>query len=628
MKPFLSAVLASLVFCSPSLVAQETPDTPIPDDLNQLIYKSALFPFYQQDYFTGMTALHVAQEKELLTTNNTQAELLLGSLYLSYGMHEDAEAIFLRLAEHIEEDPQTLNRVWMQLGEIYHQTGEYEKSQEAISRISDDLPKSLLKRSTFIHGNALLELDKHKEAIELLANDDDAENIWYYSGLFNVGTKLLDNEETQAGYNALNHLISLPSPGIKEIRALQDKARITLAYYELKKGNTETAINHFSDISLTSPYSRWGLYGLGRSAYASEDYKNALTYWLELEKISAAGVPNIEAHLATSQLYFRLGALQQSLDGFNKTLDVCEQETAEIDELIRQLSDPEDRYYLDALLTQSNAHLSKDDDFSPIFVRPYFTELLSGKQFDYLRENYKNLNFYKQHLLSWQQSISTFDEVLNIRQQGFENKLPQILNQHESLQLANLSAAYQQLSLKLQAIDKEQDSLSLANEDELKLLDKLALIEEKLDLFKDHLDTKKYQKLHEKYTLLKGLLLWNLDTDYKPRLRKLNKGLQEIANLLDNTTTLDTALKQAQKDAPNEFENYKNRINNYRDNIEQLLNTVDALHNEMFEQVQTHIVAILEQRKEHITKLHTHARFAVAQIYDLSLNDQTESSTN
>ena len=626
MKAFLSSIaLFFIIFSgfSPCLLAQDVEKNEIPDDLSQLIYKSALFPFFQQDYFTGMTALHVAQEKALFSNENTQAELLLGSLYLSYGMHDEAEAIFLQLASQLEDDPETLNRVWMQLGEIYYQSGEYSKAKDMMSRISDDLSDSLLQRATFVRGNALLKLDDHKTAIDLLVNDDE-ENIWYYYGLFNVGTKLLNSDNKEAGYNALNHLIGLSTSRVKEVRALQDKARIILGYHELKAGNAQTAINYFSGISLNSPYSRWGLYGLGRSAYAAEDYKGALNYWLALESHSAEQVPNIEAHLATSQLYFRLGALQQSLDGFNKTLEVCELEASQIDGIIEQLSNTDNQGFLTALLTQTNEELSNDSTFSPIFIRPYFTELLSGNRFNYLKENYKNLSFYKQHLLAWQQSIKAFDEVLTMRKQGFEKKLPMILNRHESLQLENLSAIHNQLSEAIQAADKQQNSMVLANESELKLLDKLKQVEDKLALFKDHMDAKKYNRLHEKYTRLKGILVWNLDTDFKPRLRKLNKGRQEIANLLEETKTLDNALKKAQKNAPEEFANYTNRIDGYRTHIEQLLSTVDSLNEEIVGEVKNHIIEILEQRKEHITKLHTHARFPVAQIYDLSVTNQQQ----
>ena len=593
-------------------------------ELSKLIYKSALNPYLQKDYFSGMTALLVAKHKNLLTDNAHQAELLLGSLYLSYGMRDEAEAIFVALAEQVE-DPDILNRVWMQLGETYFEAQNYAKSQDALSRIDKGLPGSLDKRKAFIQGNALLELGKHEEAIDLLTSNNK-ENIWYYYGLYNVGVKLLDTDQHQAGINALKHLINNETARKKEIRTLQDKARITLGYYILRNDQPEEAMDYFSSISLDSPYSLWGLYGLGRSAYTTEKYKEALKYWLALEKHSIDEIPNIEAKLATSQLYFRLGALQRSLDGFTDTIDACDQELNNINHAIKLLSPNEanDANFLAALFTTPEQDLSDQNDYSQFFKRPYFSELLASDEYHYLKQNYNDLLFYKQHLATWQQNMVAFNEILANRKKAFDEKLPLILNRHESLQLDNLSTLHASLSKQAQYIAESEDSHALANGDEMKQLAKLEKVKKKLALFKGHIDEKKYQRFHEKYALLAGVLQWDLDTDFKPRLRKLNKGVQKVANLLEETARLDQSLKTTQKNGPKEFQSFDRRISDYSKKITQLSATVEKLNTQILSQVQTLLQHVLEQQKEQISKLRTHAQFSVAQIYDLSVTNQKD----
>ena len=190
--------------------------------------------------------------------------------------------------------------------------------------------------------------------------------------------KLLETQQSQAGFNALDHLINSSPPTFPEIRALQDKARITLGYYTLRQNNAKQAIDYFSDISLNSPYSLWGLYGLGRSAYTVENYKNALKYWLALEKQSIDNTPHVEARLAISQLYFRLGSLQLSLDGFIETIELCKQEVSDIDKTITLLSpDANNTDYLTTLLANPQDQLHNNQDYRFIFTRPHFAELLA-----------------------------------------------------------------------------------------------------------------------------------------------------------------------------------------------------------------------------------------------------------
>ncbi len=591
-------------------------------EISELIYKSALFPFFQEDYFSGMTALHVAQEKGLLDAqNSSKADILLGSLYLSYGMYEDAEAIFQRLADTLD-DPITVNRIWLQLGEIYYQTQSYEKSKRALEYITEELPLSLRERKTFIHGNTLLELSEYEAAVTLLSNAD-TDNTLYYYGLFNIGIKLLDTEQTTAGYKALEHLIHDVSSTSKEIRALKDKARLTLGYHELKANNTDAAMGYFSAIPLESPYALWGLYGLGRSAYLNEDYKNALAYWLALEQHTRDEVPIIEAHLATSQLYFRLGALQQSLEGFDRTIDLSEQEITKINTTIEQLMEkPKGNARLvSLLLLDETSRLTNNTELELVLNRPDFIEMLASTEFNHLKQSYQDLEFYKQHLLSWKLSIEAFNDIVETRKQAFNTLLPTIVNRHESMKLSRLKQNYALLNETTLAIMAQEDAPALANDDELKAFKRLAKIRDKLKTLQNHLAPEKYTKLYDKYTLLAGILNWNLATDFKPRLRKTNKGLKEIKTLLEDTQQLDFALKQAQRDAPATFANYEKSISNYANKIVSLIKMVDDISGDIETETQTYIVSTLEQRKENLDKIRTHARFAVAQIYDLSVID-------
>ena len=71
-----------------------------PQQVLDLHYGEVLFHFYQEDYFTAISHLMVAQQQNLLQHHRDESELLLGGLQLSYGMPDQAEQRFDRLLDN------------------------------------------------------------------------------------------------------------------------------------------------------------------------------------------------------------------------------------------------------------------------------------------------------------------------------------------------------------------------------------------------------------------------------------------------------------------------------------------------------------------------------------------------
>jgi hypothetical protein len=81
-------------FCQTAAAARELPST-----VQDLQYGEVLYHYYQQDYFTSIIRLLTAREQSRLPHHADEAELLLGGLDLSYGLRDEAEAIFTRLLD-------------------------------------------------------------------------------------------------------------------------------------------------------------------------------------------------------------------------------------------------------------------------------------------------------------------------------------------------------------------------------------------------------------------------------------------------------------------------------------------------------------------------------------------------
>ena len=77
--------------------AEPSRDAPAPTQVRDLDYGDVLFHFFQDDYFESIVRLEVNRDFDRLQNHAAEAELLAGGLYLSLGLHTEAEQIFDRL---------------------------------------------------------------------------------------------------------------------------------------------------------------------------------------------------------------------------------------------------------------------------------------------------------------------------------------------------------------------------------------------------------------------------------------------------------------------------------------------------------------------------------------------------
>src|SRR5688572_30430546 len=130
---FLGALAASLVAVSliaaPAQAAKKNPDTLPVTTVQDLHYGDVLFYFYQENDFEAITRLNAYEQWGLLSHHKDESQLLLGGLYLSLGLHNEAGARFQQLLT-----PQTpegvRNRAWFYLAKVWYARGYLDRAEE------------------------------------------------------------------------------------------------------------------------------------------------------------------------------------------------------------------------------------------------------------------------------------------------------------------------------------------------------------------------------------------------------------------------------------------------------------------------------------------------------------------
>src|SRR5690349_549608 len=85
-----SVAIALAVLPAPANAAKKNVDTLPETTIQDLHYGDVLFYFYQDDDFEAITRLNAYEQWGLLSHHHDESQLLLGGLYLSLGLHNEA----------------------------------------------------------------------------------------------------------------------------------------------------------------------------------------------------------------------------------------------------------------------------------------------------------------------------------------------------------------------------------------------------------------------------------------------------------------------------------------------------------------------------------------------------------
>jgi lipopolysaccharide biosynthesis regulator YciM len=298
-------VLILLVFCACSKSVYARAEI---NEVQDLYYGTVLYEFYQKNYYSAAVNLITAQAQKRLEHSDNEARLLLGGLYLSYGLHNEAEEIFQNVIEEGASEP-VRDRAWFFLGKIRYHKQLFVEAETALNRVGKSLDKSLQEEFRTLQSNLLMAQKKYPEAIQSLlrtkkSNEDkyeikDLDDANYVR--FNLGVALIRAGEEEEGRKLVKQVGVLRSND-SNMKALRDKANLALGY-SLIKNNPKKAKEYLQLIRLNGPYSNRALLGLGWAEIELEHYEQALVPWQELASRDRNDVAVFESLLAIGYVF-------------------------------------------------------------------------------------------------------------------------------------------------------------------------------------------------------------------------------------------------------------------------------------------------------------------------------------
>ena len=607
---------------------------PLPAAVKDPHYGAVLYEFYQQNYFSATVNLLTAQQLKRLKHHDADSELLLGGLYLSYGLHSDAEKIFTKLIDDAVM-PEVRDRAWFYLGKIRYQKQLFTEAETALSRVGDALDESLQEEFRILKANLLMVQEKYTEAATALQGlvENEGEQKANYAR-FNLGVALIrasrknaDQEKGEhkkddrevVGMNLLREVAELKSSASDQ-KALRDKANLVLGF-SLIDTMPVVAKQFLQRVRLQGPFSNKALLGLGWAEVKLQRYEAALVPWEELATRERTDPAVFEALLGKGNALERLRAFPQAMQSYKNAIAIFERELDALNNTVVAVK--EGRLWADLLGQVSRTEMGWFWEAELLPDTPearYLPVVMAEHGFHEAIKNLRDLWFLDRNLGRWVSEVPALEDMLALRRATYEAQLDKLTPEQTLGHVQDVRISRDIYADELTRIGETKDAFELLTGKEKKLMERLSKVEERIWQLSNqpgrHL--KRLDNYRDRYRLYKGLLDYEVETTYAIRFQQVKKSLNSLDAELEETLQQQNSLQRARGSAPVNFAAYEKIISNKRQQIALLRKEIKAAFDEQQRQLQEMVDFELDILRARLVDYLDQARFSLAHLQDLA----------
>ena len=607
----MALLIALSLAASVTFAANKPNEKKVVQDLD---YGVALYYFYQGKFFEAARSVLVADELGRMTKQKEDGTVLLGGIYLQYGLHQDAENLFSTLIDK-NAPPEVRDQIWFNIGKLRYQKGLQDDAIRALEQIQGALDSRTLSESNLLLANMLMAKGEYDQASKIL-KDLPKNSIDSTFAEYNLGIALFRSGRQIEGAELLAKVGRLTSDD-PELLALRDKANLAMGYALLGEEEANRARAFFQQVRLNGPFSNKALLGFGWSHAMQNDYEAALSSWLELRSRKKTDASVYESLLAVGYALEQLKAYPQSMQSYLEAIELFKQEIARLDSAISEVRTGRLMNYLVVQALGGNtADVSEEDLIRDVPEFRFITGIVSSHKFNDVIKTLVDLTMLKSLLRRWGESLPIYDDMLRLRRQAYEERLPKLMPEKGVYKIAAMKDERNLYEEEYKRIVFENDLNAVASAKEKKLLQRLGKVEERMKGVARKMDANQYGNFEFKFNLFKGLMEWDISTTFNERIWTLRKGLNQLDKEIKKTEDTQKRLITAKSRAPRGFEGYGRQIEGYKKKIAKLQKNIDEVYDLQKKQVQDIIVDELSWLRDRLGEYMDQAQFSLAQLQD------------
>ncbi|MEN8244685.1 MAG: hypothetical protein ABFS43_07270 [Thermodesulfobacteriota bacterium] len=604
-----------------------------PKELKDLYFGEALYYAFQDDWFDAIARLdtelaqhHRLDEREMDTLyyHINHAEFAVGDFELAYRMHQRAGRAITAVIEGNVEAP-VRNEAIYRLARIYFQKDQPANAQFAVERIDGAIPEEIREDLAFLRAQIHMANGNFDEASEILRGLQKTEK---YDGFatYNLGIALVKSGKTQTGRHYIDLAGQIKSDQSLTL-AIRDKANLVLGARLLEEKKYEDAKITLDRVRLKGPFSNRALLGSGWADAYQGKYERALVPWSALVRREVTDASVQEAMLSVPYAYGKLNVYSKAALMYDSALVKFR---SEIDKLDASIKSIHAGHFLKALVREE----LKQDANWVVKLRSlpqtpetyYLLELMASHDFQESLKNYLDLEQLRKRLETWKSDLVAFEDLIAHRRAYYHPLLPVIDKEFRRLD--------SQMRLRLEQRNRIEKRLQnmlvaprpdyLATSDERILSQQIARLEEMLE--QDGISTNK--AINASISRLRGILTWNIYTQYDRRLTETYTHLGELNDEIDMLQKQYMAFVRTRQAATQSYEGYEEGISRLWSHIRGAHEKVEKLMDRQGHMLETMAVNELTQRRERLSECEVKARFAMADSYDRATRELSQEKVN
>jgi Tetratricopeptide repeat len=614
-----SLALAGLAASGPTVARRHDPEKLPVTRIRDLHYGDVLFYLYQDDDFEAITRLTAYQHWNLIPHHEDEGQLLLGGLYLSLGMHNEAGERFQTL---LTKDVPTgvRNRAWFYLAQVWYARGYLDKAEDALRQIQGKLSPELEAEREHLFANVLMHEGKFDDAIGVLTAWKGAPT-WSAYARFNLGVALV-RQKRLADADPFLTAVGTMDADKPELLALKDRANLALGFAYLQANEAAKAKAALERVRLNGPYSNKALLGTGWADAALGDYQAALNPWMELRGRNLLDAAVQESFLAVPYAFSKLNASAQSAEYYETAVQSYDAEAGHIDDAITRIQGG-------SLLEQvlSSEKDSRYGWFWQLKNVPeapesrYLYAVLADHDFQEGLKNYRDLVYLSHTLDKWGDSMEAFGDMIDTRERAYAERLPRVDALLASGAVEKLAQHKAELESRLNDIDSGKDLAALGSAQERDQWARLQRIEAALASAPDNAET---AELKDRLRVVKGVLYFRLNDSFRARMWQQRRTLKDLDLALHEAQNRWIRVERARHSVPTNNGEFAARVAALKGRIDTLQVRLAATQQKQGAYLAQLAVSELEQQKNRLSTYQVQARFALATMYDRAANPPAE----
>jgi hypothetical protein len=321
--------------------------------------------------------------------------------------------------------------------------------------------------------------------------------------------------------------------------------------------------------------------------------------------------------------YGKLGLYGKAALMYGSALEAINRELDKLDASIKSIKDGK---FLKALVREE---IKKDEgwvirlrDLPETPETYYLMDLMASHDFQSSLQNYLDLEQLRKKLEFWEGYYDSYEEIIALRRQYYEPLLPSIDEQFRKLD-SRIRLRLEQRDridsrLKNMLISPRPDFLATAQERIAK--QQILAVEKRIGKAQLAASPETQHRIDR----LKGLLLWNINTEYDERLTEAFQHLADLDKDISRLTRIYESFVRTRQAATQSYQGYDEQIRRLRNKTREAIQTVKTLMARQGHMLEVMAVSELVKRSQKLEESQVKARFALAESYDRATTGQAE----